>query len=565
MGRIARWMMMTVCLGTLCAVLAQAEDSTELVKRAVEKSTLDQAGTKPFHLKATYAPSRERDKGSNRTGEVEIWWESPTKWRREVRSPEFHQIAIVDGARQWQKNDGDYFPDWLRELAVAIVRPVPLPMDVLLTRVKVAEVRHLAGQTNINWEPSNAPGDAQSNGKGHLAMMDRTGLLFYTGGPGWDGQYHDFKDFHGRMVAYTVASGYVEVTAKVSVLEDLGSTPSGYFDAREPGGDSQPIETAVLDEAELRKNLLPGKPFEWPALTDGPLEGVVWTEVVIDRKGKIREMIPPIADNGGVKAAAEQGFRAMQFKPVLHDGVPVQAMGRLSVSFKTVRPEGVETFESARSYFERRRKASCLGAGANAPYLLRAEFQAGTTHGTVDTGRYEDTWISETEWKREAWFGSSHLVRSQSGETHYTLSEGPEAGLLRFVMLLVEPIPAGDTMTESDWRIRRDSVDGVKTIRVLRGPEGLNGELEARKSQGYWFDESGQLVKSFTSGFEIRPSLVEAYGGVQVARRIDVLKDGKLGMRFFVKEIGLPADPAVSKNFTLKGHEWQRAFTAEVR
>jgi hypothetical protein len=44
-----------------------------------------------------------------------------------------------------------------------------------------------------------------------------------------------------------------------------------------------------------------------------------------------------------------------------------------------------------------------------------------------------------------------------------------------------------------------------------------------------------------------------------------VLKDGKLGMRFFVKEIGLPADPAVSKNFTLKGHEWQRAFTAEVR
>jgi hypothetical protein len=47
---------------------------------------------------------------------------------------------------------------------------------------------------------------------------------------------------------------------------------------------------------ELRRNLLPnGKPLAWPALTDGPLEGEVWTEVVLDRAGKIREMIPPIS------------------------------------------------------------------------------------------------------------------------------------------------------------------------------------------------------------------------------------------------------------------------------
>ncbi len=49
-----------------------------------------------------------------------------------------------------------------------------------------------------------------------------------------------------------------------------------------------------------------------------------------------------------------------------------------------------------------------------------------------------------------------------------------------------------------------------------------------------------------------------------MARRIDVLKDGNPAMRLFVKEIG-PADPAASKHFKLNGHEWQRAFTAEVR
>ncbi|WP_433973913.1 hypothetical protein [Tunturiibacter lichenicola] len=550
-------------LASLRFAFGQIEDVSGLVRKAVEQSTLDQAGTRPFHLKAIYTPSFDRDKESHRTGEVEIWWQSPTRWRREVSSPDFHQVLIVDGEHQWQKNDGDYFPDWLRELAVAIVRPVPLPMETLVQRVRKADIRHLAGQTNVDWGPASPMGDAQIDGKGHLALMDRTGLLFYTGGNGWDGQYHDFKNFHGRMIAYTVSSGSVEVTAKVNVLEDLGSVPDGFFNAAALGGDV-PIETAVLDETELRKNLLPGSSFTWPALADGPLQGVVWTEVVIDRSGKIREMIRPIADNPGVRDAAEQGFRAMQFRPVERNGIPVQAIGRLSVPFTATRPAGVESFDSAKTFFERGRKASCLGAGASAPYVLRAEFQTGTGRGTVETGRYEDTWLSETEWKREAWFGTSHLVRSQSEGKRYLLAEGPEAGLLRLVLLFIEPIPAVDTMTESDWRIKRDPVDGVAAIRVFRGPEGPNGELEAGKSQGYWFNEKGQLVKSVVSGFELKPLSAEVYDGVLVPRRIDVMKDGKLGLRLTVKEISV-ADPSASKSFKLKGHEWQRAFTSEVR
>lgn len=554
--------------GSLCA-----ENPADAAKKAVGKSTLDQPGTKPFHLKAEYAPGSDRDKDSNRNGEIEIWWKSPTQWRREVRSPEFHQIAVVDGTHQWQKNDGDYFPDWLRELAVAIVQPVPLPTDVLLERLKSAQVRDLRmparmngqvqsiEQTNFDWEPTGKPGDAQSNGKGNLALLN--GLVSYSNGPGWSGGYHDFRDFHGRMVARTVSSGYVGVTAKIDVLEDLGPVPQDFFDASAPGGNAA-IETVVLNEAELRENLQPeSKPFAWPPLADGPLEGVVWTDVVIDRTGRIREMTPPIADNAGVKDAAEEGFRAMQFRPVLRDGVPVQAWAKLSVTFKTTRPAGMETFDSARNYFERGRRMSFLAAGANAPYVLRAEFEAGTPDG-VKTGRYEDTWVSATEWKREAWFGSSHLVKSQNGEQHYVLSEGSDAAFLRNVMMILEPIPAGDTMTESDWRIRRDTVSGLKAIRVFRGPEGPNGELEPGKSQGFWFSESGQLVKVYTGGLEIQPADVESYGGVDVARRIDVVQNGKLGMRIVIKEIGT-VQPGASSSFELKGHEWKRAFTAEVR
>src|SRR5713101_6718682 len=102
------------------SAFGRAEDDAGTVKKAVERSTLNQPGTKPFHLKAVLAPSRDSDRGSNRTGEVEIWWVSPTQWRREVRSPGFHQIVIVNAGKEWQKNEGDYFPEWLRETAVAL-------------------------------------------------------------------------------------------------------------------------------------------------------------------------------------------------------------------------------------------------------------------------------------------------------------------------------------------------------------------------------------------------------------------------------------------------------------
>ena len=564
----ARWVARAIAtpfyLSILCIVPVRAEDLSRQVKGAVEKCTLDQPGTRPFHLKASFAPTLDRDKDANRVGDMEVWWLSPTKWRRELRSAEFHQISIQNEDRRWEKNDGDYFPDWLRQLLEAVIRPVPFSMDVLARRVKGGEVRHIGGlQTVIKWDPASDFEDEQANGKGDISFLDKTGLLLYANGPGFGGLYQDFRDFHGRMIAYTVASGYVEVTARVSVLEELGPAPDGLFDVNASGGDTHPIDTVVLSEEDLRKNLLPSKPLTWPALTDGPLEGVVWTEVVLDRTGKIREMIPPIADNPGVKDAAEAAFKSMQFLPTLRNGIPVQATGRISARFKTVRPAGIETFDTARNYFERGRKASFLAAGGSSPYKLRAEFFVGSANG-AQSGRYEDTWVNSTEWKREAWFGSSHLAKSQSGEKHYMLAEGPESGMLRMVMQIVEPIPAEDTMTESDWRIRRDTVDGLKTIRVFRGPEGPNGELEPNKSQGFWFDEAAHLVKCYTAGFEIRPSISAAYENVQVARQIDVLKDGKLGMRISVKDI-LPADTASAKEFKLKGHEWQRAFTAEVR
>ena len=557
-------MLITISIVVLISpVIGYAENLTGDVKKAVEHITLDQPGTKPFHLKAVLAPSFERDKDSGRTGEVEIWWQSPTQWKREVRSPGFHQIEIVDGARNWQKNEGDYFPEWLREMAVELIRPIP-PLEQVLDQVKTAEVRRMMGQINIDWITNTGTPEVHNIKRSGVALRESTGQLLYAYGFGWGGNFKDVQSFHGRMVARTVSWSTPEVTAKVTTLEDLGTIPTGFFDAASSGVDPQALRTVLLDETALRQNLLSSEPAPWPPLQDGPLEGNVTTEIVVDRQGRVREFESVISENNGIRDAGRQRIEAMHFKPFLQNGVPVQVMSQITVPFKTVRPTGVETFDSARSYFDRGRKVSFLSAAAASPYVLHAEFDARGSAGTVSTGHYEDTWLSDSQWRREASLGTSRYVRSRNGDKRYELADGPDANLLRFVLQTLEPIPALDTFTESDWRIKRDTVSGVRAVRVLAGYESPEGKLDPDQARGYWFDDSGALLKTYLTGVETEWSDFQGFDGLRIARRIDLRKDGKLAIRIRVIDVA-PAGSVAANNFELKGHEWQRAFTAEER
>lgn len=208
---------------------AHAGNMAGRVKKAVKKITLDQPGTKPFHLKAELAPSFERDKDSGRTGQVEIWWQSPTRWRRELRSPEFHQVEIVDGTSDWEKNEGDYFPEWLREMAVELIHPVPL--DQVLDHLKTGEASRTFGQLNIGWITNTGTDEVHGIMRSGVALREDTGQLLYAFGFGWGGAFKDYQSFHGRMVAHTVSWGSPEVTAKVVTIENLGKVPAGFFDA----------------------------------------------------------------------------------------------------------------------------------------------------------------------------------------------------------------------------------------------------------------------------------------------------------------------------------------------
>jgi hypothetical protein len=133
----------------LAAHHLRADDALSRVREAVKRSTLDQKGTHPFHLKATIGPSMERYKDSGRVGEVEIWWKAPGEYRREVKSTGFHQLQIVSGGRIWEKNESDYFPNWLRQITEAMIRPLP-PESAAMLGIQPDKARTMMGSVYLN-------------------------------------------------------------------------------------------------------------------------------------------------------------------------------------------------------------------------------------------------------------------------------------------------------------------------------------------------------------------------------------------------------------------------------
>jgi hypothetical protein len=223
-----------------------------------------------------------------------------------------------------------------------------------------------------------------------------------------------------------------------------------------------------------------------------------------------------------------------------------------------------ETLGSAKTYFDQARKLGFPAAGTGPPYVLRADFTTRASSGQVETGTYTDTWESDSKWRREAVLGKSRFVRSRNGKKYYRLDEGPDAPVLQFVLTAMEPIPATESVDESEWKVKQETVDGKVEIRVARGRENRDGTPDPKQFEGYWFDETGQLIKTYLNGLETRRSKFDAFNGVLVARQVEVLHSGKVGMRMNVTALG-PAGPVDSHIFVVKKHEWVPQYMSEAR
>jgi hypothetical protein len=537
-----------------------AGDWRDQIRSAVEKSTLNQPGTPPFHLRAELSPYRPGIEPASLTGTIEIWWVSPTQWKREIQSPQFHQLAIMNNGREWQHNDGDYLPEWLREITDDLLDPIP-DLD------RVLDESGGAG----NWQSFSTDGSVRKSVGCGLSVSE---VLTFGTCTGWGGEFSNFQRFGNRIIARTISGD--GAIARVTALENLDPSSVSFTPPSETPS-SPLIHTVILDEVSLRKNLQPGPPPQWPAVQDGPLEGVLTTTyVLVDRTGVVRDVGMILSDSPWLNSAAKEYITGLHFKPFVVNGEPVQVVSRITMPFKIVRPAGVETFDSARNYFERGRKVNSPAFSGGKPYVLHATIQV-YTEGGILKGEYADTWEADDKWKREAKIGESYFARSRNGEKFYQLMAGNKPVLppeLRssagafftvsgFVLEVIEPIPPTDDFYEADWRIRRDNVDGLNAIRVLRGVEPQNGVCDPEHAYGFWFDSEGRLIR-FCERLDVRFSDFTDFNGAQVPQLIRVLNGDKTLISVRVDEMG-PLDPGAANGaFDLPSAPRDHSFIAAI-
>ena len=310
-----------ILIGSFAAV----EIAQEVSRPSLVQPTLTAPGGTPFYLQAEITERGD----PNEHIEVEMSWVAPDKWRRQIRSEEFSQTLIVNGDNVFEQDSSDYFPIGIQTLVTAMVDPRPAidavrPGDRVMTKAN--------GGSNESGKMCFGP-----NLK--VCVTGRYGLMESLGGPGRTLDFMDYQKFKDKRVAriliYHIDAGD-SLQAHITTLGELKSHDESRFLIANPSSKESRIRSVVLAEAELRDVALQPADIIWPqVLEDNQTTGETSYYVSVDRTGQVREVFPLSISVERADDSARRQLLKWKFKPVLRDGVPVQAEAALHFHFDT--------------------------------------------------------------------------------------------------------------------------------------------------------------------------------------------------------------------------------------
>ncbi|MGB6484342.1 MAG: energy transducer TonB [Candidatus Acidiferrales bacterium] len=324
-------------IAVLSAFGQQTVPISDVASRAVALSQLTLPGSSPFHLKAAIVESTNPD--SDYKADVEEYWLSSTKWRRTIESPHFSQTLVVSGDSVFEQDKGDYYPFWLHDLVTAIFEP--LPMLDQLEQVS-GKMRTAAGgaqstscsrlQQTVGLPPT------QMSEFSVFCFEGSHGLLDYVVSPGYDAEFKDYKKFNGKFVARRIVTDPepgTTIEARITLLDDLSAPSDDLFSIQQPTPQTNLLRSVRVDQAELRNDSVSAPAIVWPTVRDGKTSGALSLYVSVDRDGHVRETWPLNSDNARLDDSVRAQVMKWQFKPVVQNGVPVQADAIFTFAFDT--------------------------------------------------------------------------------------------------------------------------------------------------------------------------------------------------------------------------------------
>jgi len=314
---------------------AQPISLAEFAERALAQSQLTRAGSTPFHLTAHV--EEKNHPSADIKGDIEVYWLAPNKWRRTIKSRDFSQTTIVNGEKRFEKNEGDYYPAWLRTIGMAIANPIPM-MDMFSK--SSAAVSTTGDQHSCARLVAKTGTPPRENSLYYLVCFDNKGLVEAVFTPSFAVEYRDYKEFRGKQVARQLVHSPepgTDIVGEITSLEELTNPNELLFSVPESTPKEKVIRNVAVPEETLWKMVRGasgGTPeIAWPAVREGRAAGVLSMYVWIDRTGRVREMHPLSADNPALEDPVREQVKKWQFTPGDMGGSPVQVEGVLTFAF----------------------------------------------------------------------------------------------------------------------------------------------------------------------------------------------------------------------------------------
>lgn len=329
-----------IAVGTMC--FGQIQRSSvpigDAVGKALKKSLLTGENARPFHVRVVV--SEPENPQSPYQGTIEEWWQSADQWRLEVTAKGgVKQTIVIAGGKNTERDEGDYFPLWLRSFVQVLFDPVPDAAAWKSAGMTIDQI------TMPNGAKSDACARAQWKiGSGDRATdvfanvcFDGEGRLKFVGSPRYSMEFHNYSKFGKKEVAREFVDNPepgTKLVGKVVQLDDLKATAGDLFSPLSTTDDR--FRSIAVSPAQLEKLTAGTMPVSWPPVSSGNTRGRLAMYISVDSDGQVREAWPLNSDNAGLEDPARDQVRKWKI-PALHDkdGKPLQIDGGLGFSFET--------------------------------------------------------------------------------------------------------------------------------------------------------------------------------------------------------------------------------------
>lgn len=332
---------LTACL-LLITISAQSQiQRTEVplrdtLRKALAHSTLTGSDARPFHLRVKV--SEPENPQSPYQGTIEEWWQSADTWRRVVTDKDgMRQTIVVSHGVETERDEGDYFPLWLRSFVTALFDPVPGAASLQTSTAMIQQITMPNGDKSdacVRGVTKVGSGD-RSIGAYSVVCFDGHARLKSIVTPGYDMEFNNYQRFEHVEIARKLIDNPepgTELVGTVAELEDLKDSadlfqPLDSHDAR--------FRSVAISWQELEKLTADAPVIQWPAVRSGNTSGRLAMYMSVDATGQVREAWPLNSDNAGLEDPAREQVRKWKLKPMTDKGLPVQVDGVIAFAFGT--------------------------------------------------------------------------------------------------------------------------------------------------------------------------------------------------------------------------------------